>query len=217
MASEQAMLILLRESLGSAPQDRWALDQDETIIGRDPRTSVYLPNRQVSRHHARLYRRNEQFYIEDLGSKNGTFINGEPIKDERKLEDGDVVHISFAYRLTFVGSESTVPLTLDPDSAFMLRIDEERREVQVHGQPLDPPLSPAQFELLKRMYDADGATISREQLIVAVWGRDAASGVTDQALDALIRRLRRRLAELAPDLELIVTVRGHGFRLNLGQ
>lgn len=215
MASEQAMLILLRESLGSAPQERWALDQDEIVIGRDPRTPVHLPNRQVSRQHARLHKRDEQFYIEDLGSKNGTFVNGEPIKDERKLEDGDVVHIGFAYRLTFVGSESTVPLTLDPDTAFVLHIDEERREVQVRGQLLDPPLSPAQLALLKRLYDADGATVSREQLIVAVWGRDAASGVTDQALDALVRRLRRRLAELAPDLELIITVRGHGFRLNL--
>lgn len=215
MASEQAMLILLRESLGSAPQERWALDQDETVVGRDPRTTVHLPNRQVSRHHARLIKRNDQFYIEDLGSKNGTFVNGAPVNDERKLEDGDVVHIGFAYRLTFVGSESTVPLTLDPDTAFVLRIDEERREVLVHGQPLDPPLSPAQFELIKRLYDADGATVSREQLIVTVWGRDAAGGVTDQALDALVRRLRRRLAELASDREIITTVRGHGFRLNL--
>lgn len=215
MSSEQAILILLRESLGTAPRERWVLDRDEMLIGRDPNNAIHLPNRQVSRRHARLLKNGHSYAIEDLGSKNGTFVNGEPIETTITLEDGDVVQIGLAYRFTFVGSESTVPLTLDPDAAFVLRIDQERRDVLVHGQPLDPPLSPAQFELLNQLYQADGATVSREDLIVAVWGRDAAGGVTDQALDALVRRLRRRLAELAPDDELIVTVRGHGFRLEL--
>ncbi len=45
-----------------------------------------------------------------------------------------------------------------------------------------------------------------------MWGK-AAEGVTEQALDALVRRLRDRLAEIDPDNEYIVTVRGHGLRL----
>lgn len=214
MASEHAMLILLRESPGNAPQERWILDKDEFTIGRDARNPIHLPNRQVSRRHARLKKRDDGFVLEDLGSKNGTFVNGERIQAPHRLQDGDIVNIGVAYRLTFVDSESTIPLAVDPDTAFALRLDEERRRVTIHGQPLEPPLSPAQFELLRQLYMAEGQIVARENLIVAVWGRDAAGGVTDQALDALVRRLRRRLAELAPEHDFIVTVRGHGFRLN---
>jgi DNA-binding response OmpR family regulator len=45
-----------------------------------------------------------------------------------------------------------------------------------------------------------------------VWGEDAL-GISEQALDALVRRLRERLAELEPNHEFVVTVRGHGLRL----
>ncbi len=61
------------------------------------------------------------------------------------------------------------------------------------------------------MIDASGAVVTRERVIQAVWP-DATGGVTDQALDALIYRLRERLAELDADHNYVVTVRGHGFR-----
>ena len=108
-----------------------------------------------------------------------------------------------------------MPLTFEPHRPALIELDEARREVFIGGRPLEPPLSPAQFELLRLLYQARGRTVSREEIVEAVWGEEAAGGVTDQALDALVRRLRRRLAELAPGQELIVTVRGHGFRLNL--
>jgi DNA-binding response OmpR family regulator len=47
-----------------------------------------------------------------------------------------------------------------------------------------------------------------------VWGEDQMAGVSDQALDALIRRLRDRLAALDPRHRYIDTVRGHGMRLD---
>lgn len=216
MSADHAMLILLPESLGEVGQRRWMLDQDEVLIGRDPTATVHLPDRQVSRRHARIVRRDEAFYVEDLGSKNGTFVNGEPIPPHRprRLADGDVLSIGLAYRLTFVDREGTVPLTFEPHRPPLIELDEDRRAVKVGGRVLDPPLSPAQFELLRLLYRAGGRTVSRDEIVEAVWGDEAAEGVTDQALDALVRRLRRRLAELAPDREFIVTVRGHGFRLN---
>ena len=47
-----------------------------------------------------------------------------------------------------------------------------------------------------------------------MWGEDQMAGVSDQALDALIRRLRDRLAALDPTHQFIDTVRGHGMRLD---
>jgi DNA-binding response OmpR family regulator len=53
--------------------------------------------------------------------------------------------------------------------------------------------------------------VSREELIQAVW-EDDTRWVTEQAFDALVRRLRERLNQLDPDYDYIVTVRGHGLR-----
>ncbi|HIP86892.1 MAG TPA: winged helix family transcriptional regulator, partial [Anaerolineales bacterium] len=55
--------------------------------------------------------------------------------------------------------------------------------------------------------------VTREEIVAAVWPEEAKAGITEQAIDALVRRLRERLASLDPDHNYIVTVRGHGFRL----
>lgn len=216
MASDYAMLIQFNDSIGSANRARWLLDRPTLVIGRHPDCEIVLPDRQISRQHARISRQGDTFVIEDLGSKNGTYVNGEPVVDRRVLTDGDVVQIGLAYQLVFVDAEATVPLTFDASQAFALRLDEEKRQVWVNGQALDPSLSPAQFEVLRLLMEANGGIVSRETIVDAVWGVNASGGVTEQAIDALVRRLRRRLAELAPDKEFIVTVRGHGFRLDMG-
>ena len=56
--------------------------------------------------------------------------------------------------------------------------------------------------------------VSREEVVGAVWANEAAAGISEQAIDALVRRLRERLAELDPEHAYVVTVRGHGFRLD---
>ncbi len=56
--------------------------------------------------------------------------------------------------------------------------------------------------------------MERAALVAEVWGEDQTVGVSDQALDALIRRLRDRIAVLDPTHQYINTVRGHGLRLD---
>ena len=117
--------------------------------------------------------------------------------------------------MVFVGSDVTVPLSFDiprPDGAS-LSLDEDRRTVIIKGRELAPPLSLAQFRLLEMLYDANGAVCGRDDIIEAVWPGTSGLGVSEQAIDALVRRLRDRLAEL-DDHNYIVTVRGHGFRLD---
>jgi pSer/pThr/pTyr-binding forkhead associated (FHA) protein len=57
-------------------------------LGRSPDNDVILRDPATSGHHARLERRGEQFWVVDLGSTNGTFVNGEAIQ-EKQLNSGD--------------------------------------------------------------------------------------------------------------------------------
>jgi len=94
-----------------------------------------------------------------------------------------------------------------------LLLDKKSRRVWVGVRELMPPLSVPQFRLLEALFEQPGLVVSRERLVDSVWGRDQSEGVSEQALDALIRRLRDRLSEIDPDHVYIVTVRGHGLRL----
>jgi DNA-binding response OmpR family regulator len=95
-----------------------------------------------------------------------------------------------------------------------LRLDKRSRRVWIGDKELLPPLSVSQFHLLELLYDRQGRVVERQELITSVWGDEEAVGVSEQALDALIRRLRDRLAAIDPTHSYIITMRGHGVRLD---
>jgi DNA-binding response OmpR family regulator len=64
------------------------------------------------------------------------------------------------------------------------------------------------------LYDNQDQVIARKDIIEEIWGADNAVDVSEQALDALVRRLRDRLAAVEPSYPFIITVRGHGLRLD---
>jgi len=70
-----------------------ALDEGESILGRDPAATVFVDHKSVSRHHARIRITPEAVTLEDLGSKNGTSLNGEKIREAASLSDGDEIRI----------------------------------------------------------------------------------------------------------------------------
>jgi len=113
----------------------------------------------------------------------------------------------------FFTSDATVPLTEGMIKPGRLAMEQKSRRVWVNQQLLVPPLSAQQFKLLWLLYENQGQVISRADLVTAVWGEDQAAGVSDQALDALLRRLRDRIVAIDPAHSYIVTVRGHGIRL----
>lgn len=209
--SDQPVLIM-RE--GELAGQQWAITGDEFVIGRGGECDLVLPERQVSRQHVKILRENGRFQLQDLGSKNGTHLNGQQVTGQVPLQDGDEIQIALCVKLVFVGTGATLPLTFDPPKPEKaLAINEAERSVYVNGQRLDPPLSLAQFRLLKLLFDADGAVCSRDEIVEVVWPGTEGIGVSEQAIDALIRRLRDRLAELDPH-NFVVTVRGHGFKLD---
>lgn len=210
--TERPVLILQ----GDRSSDQWALIKDEMILGRDESCDIMLQERQISRHHIRIFREGNQFYIEDLDSKNGTWVNGIQIKGIRELHHNDEIQLALTTRLQFIGSNATAPMPTAVPSYLggRLRIDRDARRVFLLDQELDPPLSLPQYRLLELLYGNTGRICTRDEVIEAVWPEAMGEGVSEQAIDALVRRLRDRLAETDPDFQYIVTVRGHGFRLD---
>lgn len=208
---QDVAMLMLRE--GSSPRRQWALRGSMIIIGRSQDCQVVIDDRQASRHHARIRQTEDGYVLDDLGSKNGTFVNGQPVTDSVVLKDGDEIGIAFAARLAFVDAGATAPLLFNEEPGPQLRMDTEAKRIWVAGKELDPPLSLAQYRLLELLYTHRGRVVSREEVVSAVWAEEEAEGVSEQAIDALARRLRERIAEADPNHQYVVTVRGHGFRL----
>lgn len=207
---EDAVLIANNGPLNG---QQWIID-GTLVIGRDAECDIVIPDRQVSRQHARITKGTKGIILEDLGSKNGTFLNNQVVSEPIKLVEADEIAIALTQTFLFLSSDATMPLSdLPPElsQVFRLRLDEGSRRVWVRGVELLPPLSNQQFVLLAYLYARPGEVVSREELIQAVW-EDDTRWVTEQAFDALVRRLRERLNQLDPDYDYIVTVRGHGLR-----
>ncbi len=215
-SSPEDLLFMLIAQGGPLDGMRWTVERPITI-GRDPACDIVIPDRQVSRRHARLTPTPRGLLLEDLRSKNGTHRNGERVAAPVPLKDGDVVQIALAQRFLVASSDATLPLEaaqIPPAAApKALRLDPATHQVWLRGREIFPPLSAAQFRLLTVLYRREGEVVPREEIIRAVWGEEAI-GISNQALDALVRRLRDRLAAVDPAHAYIVTVRGHGLRLD---
>ncbi len=203
---------------GPLSGNKWMI-VDEMIIGREKDCDIVIPDRQVSRYHAKIVLKDDSTVeLEDLGSKNGTFINKERINKTKKIRDGDLIKIAIIQDFLFVSSDATLPLISSHKSqtakAGKLLIDDRTRRVWVDEKEIIPPLSVQQFKLLQLLYDHCDEVVPRERIFQQVWELDEDSGITEQALDALVRRLRDRLSEYDNKHDYLITVRGFGIRLD---
>lgn len=213
-----AELPVLIGQTGPLNGQRWLIDRS-IVVGRDDTCDVVISDRQVSRYHARFTPSEGGVLLEDLGSKNGTYFNGDRLEEPVVLSDGDLIQVSLVQHFVFLSSDATMPIDFDfpiekHASQGRLYLDTRSRRVWLNGKEILPPLSVPQFRLLQMLYEQQGDVIERQDLINFVWGEDEAVGVSEQAFDALVRRLRDRLTENDPSHGFIVTVRGHGLRLD---
>jgi hypothetical protein len=214
MTSAEESPVLIGQS-GLVQGGRWSIPLEGITLGREEGCSVIIPDRQISRRHAKIDRRGGKTYLQDLASKNGTCVNGEPVVSEIEIKDGDVIQIALAAVFLYVASDSTMPLDFEGTAPRQgrIRLNPVDHCVFVDEKVIDPPLSIHQYRFLEMLVLRGGGLVNRDDVIGTVWPGEDTGGITDQAIDALVRRLRDRLKEVDPGREYILTIRGHGFRL----
>lgn len=106
-------------------------------------------------------------------------------------------------------------LAAKPVPEAELVVDLTTHRVFVKGNELLPALSREQYDLLAHLYENAGKLCTREEMVRRVWPDAELAGVSEEALDSLVHRLRDRLREAGATRRLIVTIRGHGLRLDL--
>ena len=94
---------------GELTGQRWTLGDEALVIGRGNDSDIVLPERQVSRHHLKILYHDGHYLLEDLDSKNGTFLNGQQIHGTVPLQDGDEIQIALCVRMSVSYTHLTLP------------------------------------------------------------------------------------------------------------
>ena len=185
---------------------RFLLTGQATILGRSSNCDVYIPDKRASRRHAEVDWDGETCTLRDLGSANGTFLNGHRITTtSQTLRDGDEIAIASAV-FTFRDPEATIRVAEFP----FLVTDEATGEVWVNRNLV--LLSPKEQTLFDLFYRNAGQVCSKQQIADAVWPEYQAE-VYDYQIESLVKRLRKKLEPDPRHPVLILTVRGRGYKL----
>ena len=140
-------MAVLSSSDDSVIKKNYRLSSDPVVIGRHPECSIQIDDGSVSRHHAKVTSVDGAWYLEDLGSRNGTFLNGQSINDQTRLYDGAVIKIcdiafNFYSNDSLAGMERPTLEERSYDRDLVQRrssvILDDDAESQVMSQ-LDPP------------------------------------------------------------------------------
>ena len=186
----------------------WQLTGEDHLIGRESPADILLPLPRVSRRHAQIVHEEHGYFVRDLNSRNGTYINGQGLGSEPvRLKDNDEIVVAGVVALKFHDPSDTVEMP----RLGRLRgvwVDEATCSAWVDAQPVEPPLSAAQFALLTLLHRRAGQVVTRSEIIAAVWPKTEPTGVSEEAVEGLIKRLRRRLRRLRGAHGLRIGLRG---------
>ena len=195
------------------------LDHPLCVLGKSPAATIVLDNPYVSRRHAQIEQRAEHFEIHDLGSKNGTFINGVLLQQQTvRLHNGDRVDLGkdqVVLRFQQWGATVTLP-PIHQSSSGDLVVNVSSREVVIRGQRAEPPFSRKEFDVLSLLYRRRGQACSKDEIAEAGWPERGGGDVADQDIEQYVRRLRLRIEPDPSHPQYLLTVRGYGYRLSDG-
>lgn len=186
---------------------RCPLDKPLVSIGRVGDNDITIDDTRVSRRHAHVRCEDFRYLIEDLGSTNGTWLNGSRLTASALLRHGDQIRIADAL-LTF-----NDPNTTTQAQAFQpLALDEARGQVVVAGQAVK--LTAKELALLRLLVDRAGQLCAKDLIARTVWP-EYGGDVSDYNIEGLVSRLRHKI-EPDPDAPLYLhTQRGLGYVLVL--
>ena len=115
MSSKYRLVMRSGPSIGQI----YPLDKSEMVIGRDLSNEIVISDSEVSRRHARLFMQGANYVIEDLGSTNGTFVNGQRLMGSYVLRPGEIITFGETLSLVFEGAVDS-DATVASGSAFNL-------------------------------------------------------------------------------------------------
>lgn len=116
--------------------------QKETTLGRAATNSVILEDNSVSRSHSVILQKGDEYYVRDIGSRNGTFVNGQKITEETLLTHLDVLKIGI-YTLRFLTEATDAPFEFPDEHTPRLPAEDE---VATKVEPSAPAEAPDQTE-----------------------------------------------------------------------
>jgi len=128
-------------SVGPTPNKVFPLSKQELIIGRDTTADLVINIAEVSRRHARLRLEAGGFVIEDLGSTNGTFVNGQRMTGPTMLRPGDRIQLGEAVTLSYQVAQFDIDATVVTPASQQQAIP--RAGQPAAAAPPPPPPSPA--------------------------------------------------------------------------
>lgn len=160
-------------------RERYPLTKDQTAIGRSRDSDIVLPDQRLSRRHAEIRRRGNRFYVADLGSKNGTALNGVLLTEERPLQPGDRIKLG-EYELTFSWDEPR-----DPEDDFEF-FDTISYPANRRVSDLDTAAS------------IDPGMVERQSRLLGILTKTASALVAHWSLDELFRFALDRIFEAIP-------------------
>jgi serine phosphatase RsbU (regulator of sigma subunit)/pSer/pThr/pTyr-binding forkhead associated (FHA) protein len=152
------------------------LEGDRSILGRHPDCDIVLDVGAVSRHHAQVVRVEDDFFVEDLGSRNGTFVNGELIEGRYRLQDNDRVKICdllFTFHPQPPTHETDSSTSATPDATVVVEDDVDTTnstimsvlDVSTSDSALRVTIKPeAKLRALLEITESLGRTLSQEEV-----------------------------------------------------
>jgi len=176
-----------------------------TRMGRAVENEIVILDKRLSREHAVIRREGRRVFVEDLGSTNGTYLNGERLQHSVQLRDGDQIRVGDV-GFTFHDPEMTSVETPFPE----LDVNLEAAEVRVDRRLVQ--LSSKEFALLTYLYENRGKVCSKDEIGQVVWS-EYEVGIFDYQIENLVRRLRTKIESDPNAPQLLITMRGLGYKL----
>ncbi|HEU5314551.1 MAG TPA: FHA domain-containing protein [Chloroflexota bacterium] len=218
--------LMVHESSGTECTFEVGPGQPTLTVGRDADNTIRVDSPYVSRFHLRIEWHDGAATLFDLGSRNGSLLNGERVYGRAALSEGDVIavgdatircrasHVRDAPTRTLLFSRAlAAPSSAPPPPASRddaLYLEAGTHEVFVGGRPLARPLSVQEFDLLRYLYQHRPRVCTRQELGDTIWGRDMWD---PNMLHRLVHRVKEKLEPSLVRPRYVQTVPRVGYRL----
>ena len=229
--SETANLVI---QTGVGGVEMIPLDGSSQVLGRLPHADIELDNPFVSRRHAEIVYQEPGFRIRDLGSRNGTFVDGAKIgRIPISLQGGEIVEFGKGQVVAkFAAGSSTITLQKSDDDGSRSKltspgaatiaprgvdVNQFTRDVLVDGVPVIPPLAGKDYLIIELLSEHPGKAISKEEIASKGWPERPAGTVSDQEIAQRLSRIRRRIEPDPRSPRYLESIRGFGYKLITGK